>query len=248
MSEQLNINPEMDKLARDNGLGHWSCVSPLSNLMWVRSDGVETIFGRADCTIANWLSHVDNCYPKIGKDWQQPTELIADWSHFNDQQKAELIDDLKANSRLNRDFKPTIEPVINHQIPIKLLQIALGVLNQFAIENDSTRAIKTDIENYLNDCLCDDGCEYHCTENYTMPKKCQQPTLVQKPFKYPCDGALYFTKKNHFQVFITDSNDDAICGENKNINGVWDAKTGELLVNKNVFHNDDLDLIMFVWE
>lgn len=33
----------------------------------------------------------------------------------------------------------------------KLLKIALGVLNQFSDNNDSTRAIKSDIERYLND-------------------------------------------------------------------------------------------------
>jgi len=44
-----------------------------------------------------------------------------------------------------------------------------------------------------------------------VPKKCNQPTLVQKPFKYPCDGGLYFTREKNIQVllsgFLTKKND-----------------------------------------
>ena len=35
----LCINPKMDEDAADQGLSHWSCVSPNSNEWWVRMDG-----------------------------------------------------------------------------------------------------------------------------------------------------------------------------------------------------------------
>lgn len=36
--------PEMDRDAADEGLGHWSCVSPSSNEWWVRIDGYRFHF------------------------------------------------------------------------------------------------------------------------------------------------------------------------------------------------------------
>ena len=79
MGNQLNINPEMDKLAREQGLGHWSCVSPLSPQMWVRSDGRECHF-YLDLTNDNCAEYVIN-YLKtyaeeipIGEDWQKPKQ------------------------------------------------------------------------------------------------------------------------------------------------------------------------------
>lgn len=83
-----------------------------------------------------------------------------------------------------------------------------------------------------------------------LPK---QPTLVQKPFEYPCDGALYFTKKHHYHILDLFSKNGFLEGSNARTNqptgchGVWDAKTGELFV-KDEINSDDFDLIMFVWE
>jgi len=73
MSEQLGINPAMDELARDNGLGHWSCVSPLSYRLWVRSDGITSDYHELFAIFAIWqsLKRIDKLNP-IGKDWQQP--------------------------------------------------------------------------------------------------------------------------------------------------------------------------------
>jgi len=146
----------------------------------------------------------------------------------------------------------------------KLLKIALGALNQFSDDNDSIRAIKSDIERYLNYYLCDDGCEYHCTENGTIPKKCKQPTLVQKPFQYPCDGALYFTKKDRAQVYVEagllSKNNTMQGGIDKVLalsgifaNGIklrsnQDGKNIEYDGGNYVFGNPDFDLIMFVLE
>lgn len=95
---QLNINPEMDKLARDNGLGHWSCVSPLTKHLWIRSDGVEAVYdGINELTayiqckpikitivdgysVFDALLCVDSEYP-IGADWQQQTEIVTQGKH-----------------------------------------------------------------------------------------------------------------------------------------------------------------------
>ena len=65
---QLGINPEMDKLAREDGLGHWSCVSRKSNAWWRRSDGVEwdghESFHDSDkMSIMDYLKEYDEKYP-----------------------------------------------------------------------------------------------------------------------------------------------------------------------------------------
>jgi len=78
MSEQLGINPEMDELARDNGLGHWCCTDPINGKSWLRSDGkIRFHGGNNDWKIAA-LRGFDASNP-IGKDWQQPRkDLISD--------------------------------------------------------------------------------------------------------------------------------------------------------------------------
>lgn len=39
----LDVNPEMDAHAREEGFPHWSCVSPMSNDWWIRKDGFRCI-------------------------------------------------------------------------------------------------------------------------------------------------------------------------------------------------------------
>lgn len=89
MSKQLGINPEMDKIARDNGLGHWSCVSPLDAGMWVRSDGCTYANDRFTDVTSDFIFNVVSKYPfaalklcdehkPIGKDWQQPTTELPE--------------------------------------------------------------------------------------------------------------------------------------------------------------------------
>lgn len=68
MSNQLNINPEMDKLAREHGLEHWSCVSPKSNQMWVRSDGCGYYYDGCKTWIEELKEFDVLC--EIGKNWQ----------------------------------------------------------------------------------------------------------------------------------------------------------------------------------
>ncbi len=154
MSNQLNINPEMDKLVREHGLGHWSCVSPLNHCFWVRNDGILTSFDammNSEISIINGLKNTDVLY-KIGENWQKP----------------------------------------------------------------------------------------------------RQPTLAQKPFQYPCNGALYFTKTKKHQVKITGffgSDNEKITGFIDGIgnNCFWYADTGKSVnpFGDTVISND---LIMFVWE
>lgn len=35
----LGFFPEFDRIARDEGLPHWSCVLPNANAFWLRRDG-----------------------------------------------------------------------------------------------------------------------------------------------------------------------------------------------------------------
>lgn len=159
---QLGINPEMDKLAREHELGHWSCVSPLRASLWVRSDGREACFGfdnnddvylLNDCIISE-LRYID---------WKEPID--EDW------------------------------------------------------------------------------------------QKSKQPTLVQKPFKYPCDGARYFTRKHGYQIGVMEHYAEFLHGSNYLVRtdaektsfyGRWNLD-GEF-VSDNRARNPDFDLIMFVWE
>ena len=86
MRKQLNINPEMDKLARENGLGHWSCTDPIGCSSWLRSDGIVKWVGKInapsqidhDFSLIADILEFDKACP-IGKDWQ-PTEIIIDKS------------------------------------------------------------------------------------------------------------------------------------------------------------------------
>jgi len=72
ISKQLGINPAMDELARDNGLPHWSCVSPLNGLFWLRSDGLSIKLLNDNSPIIENLDWYDDNETK-GKNWQQPT-------------------------------------------------------------------------------------------------------------------------------------------------------------------------------
>jgi hypothetical protein len=143
---QLGINPAMDKLARDNGLGHWSCVSIDSNTSWKRSD-----------------------FKRVEIDAWSPIEHKRDVLHAL------------------REY--------DHKVPMK-------------------------------------------------------PTLVQKPFQYPCEGALYFTQKDRVQVFLTgflNHHEKQVVGKLPNDKSgkfsFFDVKTGAVITG-----NTDNDLIMFVWE
>jgi hypothetical protein len=82
-----------------------------------------------------------------------------------------------------------------------------------------------------------------------LPK---QPTLVQVPFEYPRDGALYFTKSYRHQVKIAGffgSDNKKITGFIDGIsnNSFWCSETGKAVnpFGDTVISND---LIMFVWE
>jgi len=228
MSKQLGINKSMDNLALDNGLGHWSCVSPESCYMWLRSDGAEfskphfsayfiyeftldkishdvEVVTRKD--IFKAMKECDKNYP-IGKDWQQPEteedflnrKLPCDIKIGGGVNKAgtsiktlllrvnsiigsqDLVVDKEKQAKAKRmlldlmngdnkeDDTDDWQSVDSYQVGVdvasgddksiifsisepntdKLLKIALGALNQFADDNDSTRAIKSDIERYLN--------------------------------------------------------------------------------------------------
>lgn len=39
MNWPLGVHPNMDKMAKDSGLAHWSCTKELSNCTWMRQDG-----------------------------------------------------------------------------------------------------------------------------------------------------------------------------------------------------------------
>jgi len=78
---QLNINQKMDKLARENGLGHWSCTDPIYAQSWTRSDGLVRYRSEARplCDADTkyyeyafeFLRSADKVNP-IGEDWQKP--------------------------------------------------------------------------------------------------------------------------------------------------------------------------------
>jgi hypothetical protein len=163
--KQLNINPVMDKLARDNSLGHWSCTAPIYAQSWLRSDG-EVI---------------------VNYNWRPFCETDGEY-YLQAFEKLKFFD---IHKPMGKDWK-------------------------------------------------------YPTTNL------QQPTLVQKPFKYPCDGALYFTKTHRSQVKVAvffGSNDKRVTGVIYGIdsNSFWCAETGKAV---NPFGNTVIsnDLIMFVWE
>jgi len=174
--KQLGINPEMDALARKHNLGHWSCVSPLNGRLWVRSDGKEasTAWNDEKYIVLYAFETLKEMDSKypIGKGWQQLKDITDPVGDLQYQCAQEKMNDLISSKQ------PTPENKAN-----KLLKIALGVINQFADYNDSTSAAKKDIEDYFNG----------------SPS---QPTLVQKPFQYPCDGALYFDAETNEQYHV----------------------------------------------
>ena len=66
---QLGINPEMDKLARDNGLAHWSCVSKSSRRWWVRGTDKQEFFmsqSPEDNEVVEFLKILDKEHPIKG--------------------------------------------------------------------------------------------------------------------------------------------------------------------------------------
>ena len=83
----------------------------------------------------------------------------------------------------------------------------------------------------------------------------ENPTLVQKPFKFPCDGALYFNKTDCSQVYLLQGqhyiegnyrnphvyNKELIVSEKGSI--LWTAAKGKIYDI-----NTDGDLLMFIWE
>jgi len=87
------------------------------------------------------------------------------------------------------------------------------------------------------------------------PDIAKQPTLVEKPFEYPCKNARYFTRKYGHQIGVIEERAGFLYGGNGlvitdyetigfygrwNVDGVFTGDNG----NK----NPDFDLIMFVWE
>lgn len=95
---------------------------------------------------------------------------------------------------------------------------------------------------------------------YQKPTK-KQPALVQKPFQYPCDGALYFTSAfyngRRNQVFFantfTHSGKHIASITRNGHNGYCNSKTGKCMVKGNggfieVESYSYNDVIMFVWE
>jgi len=237
MSKQLGINPEMDELARKHNLSHWSCVSPLNGKLWVRSDGKEasTTWNDEKYIVLyafETLKEMDSKYP-IGKDWQQPTEIHID---LTEQEESNLLEMLRKNNTTEqlRYIVPVHEQSSKAN---KLLKIALGVINQFADYNDSTSAAKKDIENYLNDCLCDNGCEYHCTEGGTIPKKCKQPTLVS--FKKLSLGARFRYTKDPTRIYVKIGSDLIAVWDKNNIDTTF---MGQGIFSFSEDGNTDIDI------
>lgn len=203
----------MDKMAREHGLGHWSCVSPRSNAMWVRCDGHEWNYWENDISRSwiDYLKEADKHYQPIGEDWQKPKYdliekrraiLLKDTLTDDDKKQLDAIAD-ELREKWNC---PKIEHALDAQ--------AMDIIHRAAA------IIK------------------------------QSPTLVQKPFQYPCDGALYFTNKNREQVFLSgflNSEKKRVVGKlPKDKAGSWtffDAQAGSSLEG-----NADNDLIMYVWE
>jgi hypothetical protein len=170
MSKQLGINQDLDKLARENELGHWSCVSPLSYSFWIRSDGRESHFSSFydEISIFSILKNMDYYHP-IDKDWQQPS-----YSY-----------------QVGFDIAPS----------------------------DGDKSVIFELN---------------------------KPTLVQKTFQHPCDGALYFEEKSKKQVFISEKKGKSIRGyiepnewRNYDLNG----KIKDVL-----YGTEHENLIMFEWE
>jgi hypothetical protein len=211
---QLGINPEMDKLARENGLGHWSCVSPLDDSMWVRSDGATFSNG----VFTNTKRTHSSFHAGIGIVW------------------IEVLKGLDGRFRIGEDWqKPeTEEDFLNRKLPCDL-KIGCGT-------NKAGTTIKTLVMR---------------ANNIIEMTRRGSPTLIQKPFQYPCDGARYFTRKEGYQIGCFYRRGDTIEGGNQLVRtnaelttggffGNWDIKTGVYVGDGD--GNPDYDLIMFVWE
>jgi len=241
--KQLGINPEMDELARNNGLGHWSCVSPLNSLFWLRSDGLSIKLLDDSSPIIENLDWYDDNETK-GEDWQQPeteedflnrklpcdikigggvnragtsiktlllrlNNVIASQDIVADKDKRrkakELLLDLIAtpnDGELSGDWQqPTPEqPIRNNALSAiqDMLSTGTGVTNHQFFDAEMYSEIVKDITDPVGDL------QYQCaTKKMNDLISSKQPALVQNPFQYPCDGALYFTRESHEQVFLT---------------------------------------------
>lgn len=250
--KQLNINPTMDALARENGVGHWSCVSPLLDNIWVRSDGCtysngrfcSVIDGRGDLIITMpytfpALKICDEHCP-IGKDWQQPrNDLIAELN------KPTRTEDINGVILEYDSFK---------ELAGRIAGLITGKLSQTVVSDYDLNIIRQ----WFN-CIKDCNPKYFDSHDFRLAKKLhvdtdkefsyycdreKKPTLVQKPFQYPCDGALYFLNSTKHQAFpnCQDKRYTDIL-TTSHIVGVmiWD-ENGENLQGSDEF------LIMMVWE
>jgi len=228
MSKQLGINPPMDKLAADNGLEHWSCTDPINAISWLRSDGLVRCFLDAkplfdDDTefylyAFSRLVLADNVN-SIGKDWQQPeASLKDDIAHDRAYRNG-----MKTgwNFAMNNDSDGFNNSVLSltKGISEARKELAEGIAGLIAGKQHSDTYNINVIHNsrgFTIDCngqilglingdmgyegtgmFVDDACK-----NAVNAITCK-PTLVQKPFKYPCEGALYFTRESREQVFLT---------------------------------------------
>jgi len=236
MSKQLGINKPMDNLALENGLGHWSCVSPLNCMFWVRSDGHIFYKGYGDAYLMSHLAYQDERYP-IGKDWQQPTPIT---SHS----LIEKIDEM--NDWLSNGLVATIAEKDSVLLENQLNALVRRVRNYLGIS--ITPLVSLSHFGTMPDDIKD---VFRATDIFPL-KSVKHPTLVQKPFQYPCDGALYFTKTCKHQAIIS----GFFGSDNKKIIGIvdgirnnyfWCSETGKAVspFGDTAISND---LIMMVWE
>jgi len=328
MSKQLNINPEMDALARKKGLGHWSCVSPLNNRLWVRSDGVNFVYSFGECPF-EMIKLFDDTNP-VGEDWQQPeteeeflnrklpcdikigsgvnkagtsiktlllraNSIIGSQDIVVDKEKQArakklLLDLIKAiDEEIDEDdFESPQQPspITSHSLSEKIDEMNDWLSNALvapidekdkAMLDNQFNALVRRVRSYLGISITsgvslahfgimpeDAKDAFHDTNIFPF-KSVKQPALVQKPFQYPCDGALYFTKKDRTQVYVYDGlvprratmdvGIDSICMCNSWFLG---NASVQIIVNQEgkhieyydgnyVFGNPDNDLIMMTW-
>ena len=82
----------------------------------------------------------------------------------------------------------------------------------------------------------------------------KQPTLLQKPFKYPCDNARYFTRKHGYQIGVLEPHAGFLHGGNAGVKtdaekiGFYGRWNFDGICDGGGEKNHDFDLIMFVWE
>jgi len=252
MSKQLGINKPMDKLAIDYGLGYWSCVSPLSGLFWLRSDGLSIKLLDNSSPIIENLEWYDTNKP-IGKDWQQPE---TEEEFLN----RKLPCDIKIGSGINKagtsirtlllranNAIASQDIVIDKERQAYAKKLLLGLIKSDNRDDSVVESKGIDNSDPVGDL------QYQCAQekmNDLISSK--QLTLIQKPFKYPCNGALYFTKTYKHQVKISGFfgyDNKIIIGNIDGIsnNSFWCPETGEAVnpFGDTVISND---LIMFCWE